>query len=53
MLDVRFGSKADMCGANRYVRFVPIADICPSFDELVGTREQLRGYGETESLCSF
>ena len=24
---VRFGSKADMCGATRYVRFVPIADI--------------------------
>ena len=24
---VRFGSKADMCGAKRHVRFVPIADI--------------------------
>ena len=24
---VRFGSKADMCGALPYVRFVPIADI--------------------------
>ena len=26
--DVRFGSKADMCGAKRHVRFVPIADMC-------------------------
>ena len=25
--NVRFGSKADMCSATRYVRFVPIADI--------------------------
>ena len=25
--DVRFGSKADMCSATWYVRFVPIADI--------------------------
>ena len=25
--NVRFGSKADMCGAKRDVRFVPIADI--------------------------
>ena len=28
--DVRFGSKADMCGATKDVRFVPIADIRPS-----------------------
>ena len=27
MADVRFGSKADMCGAQRYVRYVPEADI--------------------------
>jgi hypothetical protein len=26
---------------------------CPSFDELVGTREQLRGHDETDSLRSF
>jgi hypothetical protein len=26
---VRFGSKADMCGATRDVRYVPIADIAP------------------------
>ena len=25
--DVRFGSKADMCSATPYVRFVPIADM--------------------------
>jgi hypothetical protein len=24
--DVRFGSKADMCGAKRYVRFTPNSD---------------------------
>ena len=28
--------KADMCGATRDVRFVPIADIGPLFDHLVG-----------------
>ena len=53
--DVRFGSKADMCSATRYVRFppkadmcsalddvcfVPIADIALLFDDLVGAREQ-------------
>jgi len=26
-LDVCFGSKADICGATRHVRFVPIADM--------------------------
>ena len=31
--------KADMCGATRYVRFVPIADIGHSFDYLVGAGE--------------
>ena len=25
--DVHFGSKADMCSATRYVRFVPIAEV--------------------------
>jgi len=31
--------KADMCGATRDVRFVPIADM-RLFDHLVGAREQ-------------
>ena len=31
--------KADMCGATRDVRFVPIADIL--FNHLVGEREQV------------
>ena len=26
-IDVRFGSKADMCGATAHVRFVPKADM--------------------------
>ncbi|MGB8744788.1 MAG: hypothetical protein WCD54_02285, partial [Pseudolabrys sp.] len=30
MVDVRFGSKADMCGAQADVCFVPIADLRPS-----------------------
>jgi hypothetical protein len=30
-LNVRFGSKADMCGALADVRFVPIADITKMF----------------------
>jgi hypothetical protein len=51
--DVRLTSKANIEATQNDVCFVPIADICPSFDELVGTREQLRGHGETESLCSF
>ena len=29
--DVHFGSKADMCSATRYVRFVPIADISQAY----------------------
>ena len=36
--------KADMCSATRHVRFVPIADIVPLFDHLVGAREQGRRY---------
>ena len=38
--------KADMCGATRYVRFVPIADSCTAakrnryFDHLVDSGEQ-------------
>ena len=33
---------ADMCGATRYVRYVPIADIVLLFDHLVGTSEYRR-----------
>ena len=36
--------KADMCGAPAHVRFVPIANIQPSFDHLVTEREQRRGH---------
>ena len=32
--------KADMCGATRHVRFVPIADIGFLFDHVVGLRKQ-------------
>jgi hypothetical protein len=44
---------ADMCGATRYVRFVPIADIvrnliCLLLDYLIGIREQRRRDGEAE-----
>ena len=27
-VDVRFGSKVDICSANRHVRFTPKADMC-------------------------
>ena len=53
--NVRFGSKADMCGAIVHVRFVPIADIgtnlvCQLFDDLVDAREEPRRHGEAERL---
>ena len=32
--------KADMCGANRNVRYVPIADMLTLFDDIVGMRKQ-------------
>ena len=32
--------KADMCGANRNVRYVPIADMLTLFDDIVGLRKQ-------------
>jgi hypothetical protein len=35
--------KADMCGATRHVRFVPIADIPSLFDHLVGAVEERAG----------
>ena len=41
--------KADMCGAKRNVRFVPIADIQSRlFDDLVGAGEQHRRHGEAD-----
>ena len=40
--------KADMCGATRDVRFVPIADIDGLFDHLVGTRQQRGRHSEAE-----
>ena len=46
---VRFGSKADMRGATRDVRFGPIADIV-LFDHLIGGREQRSWHGKAESL---
>jgi hypothetical protein len=40
---------ADMCGATRDVRFVPIADIGPYLlDDFVGTPEQRRRHDEAE-----
>jgi len=37
--------KADMCGATRDVRFVPIADIA-LFDHLVGNQKEFAGNRE-------
>ena len=37
--------KADMCGATRDVRFVPIADIPLSFDHLIRARQKRRRDG--------
>ena len=42
--------KADMCGALGDVRFVPIADMAPLFDHLVGTGQQRGWHGEAECL---
>ena len=44
-----FSPKADMCGAKRNVRFVPIADIQSRlFDDLVGAGKQHRRHGEAD-----
>ena len=60
---VRFGSKADMCGAPDYVRFTPnsdtdcvfrhvsfgsLADINNLFDHLIRTRLQCRRHAKAE-----
>jgi len=44
--------KADIRGYSWNVCFVPIANMQSRlFDDLVGSGEQRRGYGETERLC--
>ena len=50
--------KADMCGATKDVRYVPIADIrtilvCGLFDDLVGTGKQRRRHRDAERLGSL
>ena len=42
--------KADMCGATRDVRFVPIADIGDLFDHLVGAALHRLWHGNAERL---
>src|SRR4029077_3252790 len=42
--------KADMCRAFIYVCFGPIADICRSFDQLVGDLLELHRYVEAQRL---
>ncbi|MGC2011860.1 MAG: hypothetical protein WA693_12485, partial [Pseudolabrys sp.] len=44
-LNVRFGSKADMCSAKRHVRFVPITDILAS-------QRDVRSYLESGHLLA-
>ena len=44
---------ADMCGATKDVRFVPIADIASSFNHSVGPREQRRRDSQPECLGSL
>jgi hypothetical protein len=51
--DVRFESKADICSAQADVRFVPIADITPLFDDLVSSSEQRLWNVEAQSLRGF
>ena len=51
--NVCFGSIADMCSAQRHVRFVPIADSAPqqiatSFKHLIGASDKRIGDIETE-----
>ena len=45
--------KADIRGANRNVRFVPEADIAPSFDHFVGEQQEGSGNREAERLGRF
>ena len=34
MIDVRFGSEADMCSARAHVRFTPKTDMCSALDDV-------------------
>ena len=45
--------KADMCGANRNVRFVPKADIAVSLDHFVSCQENAIRYGDAKRLGGF
>jgi hypothetical protein len=46
--------KADMCGATRHVRFVPIADTVPTLlDNLIGALLERQGHIEAERLRSL
>ena len=49
-MNVRFGSKADMCSAQADVRFVPIADIAPFTRSPRRAGEQLRMNFEAKRL---
>jgi hypothetical protein len=42
--------KADMCGANTNVRFVPKADIGHLFDHLIGAGDEVGCNGQTKRL---
>jgi hypothetical protein len=48
---VRFGSKADMCGAKRHVRFTPNSDIDCAFR--MSTKGQKRTPGQFELALLF
>ena len=48
--DVRYTPKSGHGSERVDVRFVPIADITPLFNHLVGTGEQRRRHGEAERL---
>ena len=45
--------KADVCGANRHIRFGPIADIRKLFDHIVGAGEYCRRNGEAQCLSGL
>ena len=44
---------ADMCSALAHVRFVPIAAMGSSLDQLINARKQCRRHRETERLCGL
>ena len=51
--DVCFTSNSDIARSRCNVRFVPIADIAPLFDHLVGAAKHCRGHRKAERLGSF